>query len=210
MRPIVCMITAAIRGEPDAGPLLNRIDAAARTGVHVIQIRQPTMEAGALVRVVRSAVEVTRGTGARIVVNDRVDVALAAGAHGVHLKETSFDAARVRRVAPSGFVIGRSVHAWSDGTSTCADEALDYLLFGTVFESASKPGIEAAGLERLAAVCRSTAVPVLGVGGMTVARLADVADAGASGFAAIGLFADAPIEDMRTRVNEAVAAFDRH
>jgi len=125
------------------------------------------------------------------------------------LKETSIDAARVRSVAPRGFLIGRSVHARPDGTSTGADEALDYLLFGTVFESASKPGVEAAGLERLAAVCRSTAVPVLGVGGMTAARLGGAAEAGAAGFAAIGLFADAPIGELPTVVNDAIAAFDR-
>lgn len=66
---------------------------------------------------------------------------------------------------------------------------LDYLVFGTVFETASKPGREAAGLTALAETARRVPIPVLAVGGMTVPRLAEVRAAGAAGAAAISLFA---------------------
>jgi thiamine monophosphate synthase len=70
-----------------------------------------------------------------------------------------------------------------------ADGASDYLLFGTVFRSAGKPdGHPVAGLDALRAVCERSPLPVIAIGGITAARLAEIAAAGASGYAAIGMF----------------------
>ena len=208
MRPVMCMITAAVRCASEEAVLLDRISAAARAGVHLIQVRQPEMEAGALARLVRRVVEVARGTEARILVNDRADVALVAGAHGVQLRGISVAGTRVRAVAPPGFLIGRSVHAAEEGARAAVDEGLDYLLFGTVFETKSKPGAETAGPSGLAAACHAVTLPVLAVGGMTCPRLRSVAAAGAAGFAAIGLFADVSIDQIPDVVQQASAAFD--
>jgi thiamine monophosphate synthase len=65
------------------------------------------------------------------------------------------------------------------------------LIFGTVFPSTSKPGVAAAGLERLAVTVAAVPVPVLAIGGITRDRIPQVMSAGAAGIAAIGLFADA-------------------
>ena len=95
MRPIICMITASMGGTADEEQILiERVGAAARAGVHLIQIRQPRLEARALARLVEHSVRAAKGTAARILVNDRVDVALTAGAHGVHLRGDSVSAAR--------------------------------------------------------------------------------------------------------------------
>jgi thiamine-phosphate diphosphorylase len=166
------------------------------------------MDGGALSRLVRRAVEIVRCTNARILVNDRVDVALAAGAHGVHLRGASIAASRVRVVVPEGFVIGRSVHSPAEASRAALDGGLDFLLFGTVFDSASKPGVRAAGTMTLAATCQAVPLPVLGVGGMIPSRLHDVAVAGAAGFAAIGLFAETSPEQVPDLIHRANAAFD--
>jgi thiamine-phosphate pyrophosphorylase len=69
------------------------------------------------------------------------------------------------------------------------DGGADYLLFGTVFPSEGKPdGHPVAGLEALRQACARSPVPVLAIGGMNEARIAAIRDAGAAGFAAIGLF----------------------
>ena len=117
-------------------------------------------------------------------------------------------AARVRAIAPAGFVIGRSVHAAEEAVAVERDGSLDYLLFGTVFATDSKPGIPPAGVERLAAVCASASLPVLAIGGMTVSSLAMVARTGAAGFAAIGLFASAGVEALPQLLASARSAFD--
>lgn len=208
MRPVVSMITASAGGTTDDAPLVARVAAAARAGVHLIQIRQPDRDAGPLVRLVERAVAAVRGTPARVLVNDRVDVAIAAGAHGVHLRGDSMPAARVRTMVPTGFVIGRSVHSPDEAGSVTADGSIDYVLVGTIFSTASKPGATAAGLGMLAAACQSTNVPVLAVGGMQFERLTGVAEAGAAGVAAIGLFAEPSIDALKTIVERVVLAFD--
>jgi thiamine monophosphate synthase len=88
------------------------------------------------------------------------------------------------------------------------DGGLDYLIFGNVFASSSKPGRPAAGTAGLAGVAAATTLPVLAVGGVTPEHLADVAHAGAAGFAAIGLFSDAAPEAIAGIVARSRTAFD--
>jgi len=164
------------------------VAAAARDGVHLVQIRERDLDGGPLTRLVSACVAAVGGTRTRILVNDRLDVALAAGAHGVHLRADSFGASRVRDVAPARFLVGRSVHSGEAAIAAAREGGLDYLIFGTVFETASKPGRAAAGLAGLAAVSRATTLPVLAIGGVTPERIADVMASGASGVAAISMF----------------------
>ena len=136
------MITDRRRlGERAGAALIRRVAAAARAGMHLIQIRERDMSDGELLTLVMQAVEAVRGTRTRILVNDRVDVAMVAGAHGVHLRADSAPARRVRKVAPPSFLIGRSVHTRDEISQVCAEGDVDYLLFGTVFETASKPNL---------------------------------------------------------------------
>lgn len=209
MRPVICMITDRHRlgaGSDDA--LVERVAAAARAGVHLIQIRERDLDGRTLTRLVERCARAVRGTGARILVNDRVDVAIAGGAHGVHLRGDSVAAARVRAIAPEAFVVGRSVHTIDEARDAARDGGLDYLLFGTVFETPSKPGAAAVGTAMLAEVSGSTALPVLAVGGVILERVPELARAGAAGVAAIGLFADCSLEALQVIVRQASLAFD--
>lgn len=209
MYPVICMITDRLR--PGAGwdrALVDRVAAAARAGVHLIQIREHDLDGRGLTRLVERCVLAVRGTPARIVVNARLDVALAAGAHGVHLRADSVPAPRVRAIVSRRFVVGRSVHSRDEAQRAERAGGLDYLIFGTVFESLSKPGVDAAGPDALAAVASATTLPVLAVGGVAAERLGQVADAGAAGFAAIGLFANCPLEALQAVVAQAALAFD--
>ena len=160
----------------------------AAEGVHLVQVRERDLDGGPLTRLVTACVDAVRGTRARVVVNDRFDVALAAGAHGVHLRGDSFPASRIRAYAPRGFLIGRSVHSVSDAVLAAKGDAVDYLIYGTVFASGSKPNRPAAGLRELSAVASATRLPVLAIGGMTMGRIADVMRAGAAGVAGISMF----------------------
>jgi thiamine-phosphate pyrophosphorylase len=181
-------LATAVGHSAAEGPrlLVTLAGAAAAAGVDLVQVREPDLDARALVLLVRAVVAATRGHACRVVVNERVDVAIAAGADGVHLKASSMTAADARLVLPAGALVGRSVHA--------ADEArvagpVDYLLAGTVYPSGSKaPGAPTLGLDGLAAVCRAASAPVLAIGGLAAAHWPGVAAAGAVGLAGIGLF----------------------
>jgi len=215
VRPVISMITDRRRPPSPGGlrrgfapedALVERVGAAARAGVHLIQIREHDLDGRLLARLAERCLMAVEGTEARVLVNDRLDVALAAGAHGVHLRGDSAPASRLRAVVSRSFVIGRSIHAREE-TGPHA-EAIDYFVFGSVFETGSKPGAVAAGARMLGEVAGATTRPVLAVGGVTVERCAQVAHAGAAGFAAIGLFADCPIDALQVIVRAASAAFD--
>jgi thiamine-phosphate pyrophosphorylase len=203
------MITDRRRlGSDGEDRLAGRVGTAARAGVHLVQIRERELDGGPYLRLVARCVDAVRGTRARILVNDRVDVALAAGAHGVHLRADSVAASRVRGVVPPGFLIGRSVHSVAEALRAAADGGADYLMFGTVFPTASKPGQAAAGTTALAELVGATSLPVLAVGGVTVATAPEVARTGAAGVAAIALFAHGSDDDLHAAVAAVVTAFD--
>jgi thiamine-phosphate diphosphorylase len=172
---------------PDA--LIDRLAAAARSGVSVIQIRERDLPDRDLIALVRRVITAVQATPAVVLVNDRPDIAIAAGASGVHLRADSLPGSRVRAMAPSGFVIGRSVHDAAEIDAAVAERAYDYLLFGTVFPSAGKPdGHRTAGVDGLRAACRRSPVPVIAIGGVDAARLPLIEQSGAAGFAAVGMF----------------------
>ena len=209
MRAVLCMVTDRHRsGGEWPSEIPRRVAAAARAGVDLVQVREPDLDGGTLFTLVRDCVEAVAGTPARVVVNDRVDVALAAGAHGVHLRGDSFAASRVRAMSGRRFVIGRSVHSAEEAAAVAAQGGLDYLLFGTVFETASKAGRAAAGVDRLRAAAAATSLPVLAIGGMTRETIEPTATAGAAGIAAIGLFAGCQPEEMASLTMHVRLVFD--
>lgn len=206
MRPVICMITdgrLAVSGSQNA--LVERVSAAARAGVDLIQIREADVDDRVLAAAVSGCVRAVRGTRARVVVNDRLDVAVACRAHGVHLKSESYPAIRARAIAPAGFLIGRSVHSAAD---VIRAEGADYVIFGAVFMTSSKPGHAPAGLAALEETVRATPLPVLAVGGVTVEAAGAVARTGAAGVAAIGLFADHATAALLSVVQSLTRAFD--
>lgn len=160
---------------------------AAHAGVDLIHIREPRLHARDLCTLTSAVVAATRDTGARVVVSGRPDIALAARAHGVHLPARGAPTDRVRELSGRDWLIGRSSHAAHE---IAAETTADYLVFGTVFATASKPGVVGQGLGALARAAAQTTAPVLAIGGITVDRVRACREAGAAGVAAISLFVD--------------------
>lgn len=209
VHPVVCLITPSVSGDAsDDHALATRAGLAARAGVHLIHVRQPARDAHSLQRLVTRTLQSVSGTPTRVLVNERLDVALAAGAHGVHLRSESMSANRARAIAPPGFLIGRSVHSADEGERVAREGGLDYLLFGTVFTTPSKPRTVGVGTAALAAVCSRVSIPVMAVGGMEPQHLGSVRRSGAAGWAAIRLFADPVPEALSSVVSDACSAFD--
>ena len=206
----ICLVTDRRRLSPDADDsvaldrLVTLVGSAAHAGVDLVHIRERDLEARALVDLCARCLAAAAATTAKIVVNDRVDVALAAGADGVHLRSDSVDAATVRTLVPSGFLVGRSVHGAREAGDIARQGGVDYLIFGTVFSSPSKPdGPSSANVHELARACAAAPVPVLAIGGIDEVRAEAAAKAGAAGVAAIGLFippAGVPVDRHLERI----------
>jgi thiamine-phosphate pyrophosphorylase len=171
-------------GDPTRVLALGR--AAAAGGAWAFQIREPALGGRALARLVA----LLAAENLRVVVNDRVDVALAAGAFGVELGERSLPAARVRALVGERLAIGRSVHDAAGAVAASAAGA-DWLLFGQVFPTVSKPGLAPAGLAGLAGACRASTCPVLAIGGISAVNARAALASGARGVAVIGAVAAA-------------------
>lgn len=219
-RPVIAMVTDRRRyDEPDDEARIERLiedaERASRAGVELIQVRERGLNDRALLALAR---RIAAGAGplTRVLINRRADVAVAAAVGGVHLPADAPPASRVRAVLPRGAIIGRSVHRVEEAVDAERDGGCDYLTFGTVYASASKPaGHVAAGVEGLRAVCSAVQLPVLAIGGMQPGRAPEVAAAGAFGIAAIGLFVTPPgsggeraDERLRAAVASVRAGFD--
>jgi thiamine-phosphate diphosphorylase len=205
-RPLIVLVTDRRRLDGGTAALLRQADGAVQAGISILQIREPDLDGGPLERLVRDCLDIAQGSATRVVVNDRLDVALGSGAHGVHLRSDSVDPARGREIAPEEFVIGRSVHVEDQSRLSSLSQASDYFVFGTVFETGSKPGNPAAGVQALRRAVRGATAPVLAIGGVTVDRLSEIVRAGAAGFAAVGMFLDlAGPAFARKRVKDEIA-----
>ena len=182
---------------------LLKIEAAAAAGVDWIQIREKDLSGRQCGLLTREALQraakslASNAAPTRILVNDRLDVALSEGAGGVHLGENSLPLPEAKRLVKAQalnrhFLIGVSCHSL-DAARSAASGGADYLFFGPVFATPWKAAFGAPqGLERLAEVCRAVSIPVLAIGGITLANASACLAAGASGIAAIRLFQDAP------------------
>jgi thiamine-phosphate pyrophosphorylase len=126
---------------------------------------------------------------ATVLVDDRVDVAMLAGV-GVHLGEEDLPAEVARRLLAPGRPVGVSTHDRDAAFRAFADVACDYVAFGPVFESGTKPAAgRPRGVEALAEVARGKSKPLVAIGGITEERLDAVFDAGADSAAVIGALA---------------------
>jgi thiamine-phosphate diphosphorylase len=157
-------------------------------GVRLIQLRAKTLPTAVVVPLARRIASAARQAGALCLVNDRADVAVAAGAGGVHVGQEDLAPADVRLVAGTGLVVGLSTHSAAQLEAAFA-LPIDYVAVGPVFGTGTKDtGYAPVGLalvRHAAALAAPTGVPVVAIGGITLATAADVLAAGAAAVAVI-------------------------
>jgi thiamine-phosphate pyrophosphorylase len=161
-----------------AGSLAGLIPDLAPAGVDLVQLREKELEAGDLLRLGAEIAEACEGAGIPFVVNDRPDVAAILGA-GVHVGQNDMPVEHVRRFVPEG-IVGLSTHAEHEvDAAVSAPVTPDYIAAGPVFETPTKPGRPAAGLDLISYAAERVPLPWFAIGGIDEANLAQVMDAGA-------------------------------
>jgi thiamine-phosphate diphosphorylase len=133
---------------------------------------------------------IARETGARLFINDRADVALAVDADGVQVGARGLSPEDARRVIGPGRLLGVSVHA-GDEARAAVEAGADFVVAGTIWPTPSHPGRPGAGVGLIRAIA-ALGVPVIAIGGVTVARAVEARDAGAAGVAVLRGVWDAP------------------
>ena len=167
--------------------MLDVVAAALAAGAPAVQVRAKGASARELLELGRQLLPLARERGALLFVNDRLDVALALGADGVHLGPDDLPVAAARRAMPAGFLIGASTDD-PDVAPRLVAEGADYIGCGAVYATSTKPDAgDVIGLEGLDRVALAVDVPVIGIGGISVARSAEVATTAAAGVAVVGV-----------------------
>jgi thiamine-phosphate pyrophosphorylase len=164
------------------GDLAAFADAVLAAGVDIIQRRDKGIEAREELEHLAVLAEACRRHGRLLAVNDRADVAHAAGADVLHLGQGDLPVPAARAILGSSdeVIIGRSCHAESEVAAAASEPGADYFCTGPVWPTPTKPGRHAPGLDLVRyAAALGTSRPWFAIGGIDLANLDQVLDAGA-------------------------------
>jgi thiamine-phosphate pyrophosphorylase len=176
---------------PDSERMFDAAEQWVKAGVTLLQYRNKTADAGAMLAEARALSErlsrtrVSAPHGLKLIMNDRADLCLAAEFDGVHVGQDDLAPESVRKIVGNARWMGVSTHnaaqvAEADRTSA------DYIAIGPVFATGSKqnpdPVVGLAGVERARALTRK---PLVAIGGITRQNCRAVVDAGADAVAVI-------------------------
>ena len=185
-------LLAALRGlyaitpdEPDESRLLGMAASALAGGARVLQFRDKTTAAGRRQRLASAMQGLCRQYGACFIVNDDLALALQVDADGVHLGGADGDLAAARRALPPGRVLGASCYADVDRARAAVAAGADYVAFGAVCPSPTKPGAVRAPLDIFSRWHAESTVPACAIGGITLDTAPAIIAAGADLLAVI-------------------------
>ena len=162
--------------------------AALANGVDLVQLRDKELGDGELVETAQIFRRVADEHGALFVLNDRPDLVAACRADGVHVGQEDMPVAEVRRIVGRGKLIGLSTHS---PEQIAAAQGVDYISVGPVWQTPTKPGRAAVGLELVAEAARIAPAPFFAIGGIDEGNVNEVVAAGAARIAVVRAIRDA-------------------
>jgi thiamine-phosphate pyrophosphorylase len=173
-------------------------------GVDLLQLRAKGHSAGEIETFARALLPVTRDFGVPLIINDHPEVAAEVGSEGVHVGQDDEAVAKARALVGPDCLIGKSTHSLAQAVAA-ADEAADYIGFGPLYATGTKPDYVPIGLADIAAVHERVRVPIFCIGGVNVARLDEVLAAGARRVVVVSAFLQAPdgaaaVRELKKRI----------
>lgn len=154
-------------------------------GVEVIQLRAKGADEATIEALANRLVPLTESAGVPLIVNDFPQLVPAVGAQGAHVGQDDFSVADARWRAGRSLagevalpLIGKSTHSLAQAVAAAAEGA-DYIGFGPLFATPTKPGRPAIGLDEIRRVHEVVQIPIFCIGGIKLANLAEVIAAGA-------------------------------
>lgn len=203
----LCLVTD--RNLCGTRPLEEIVLESVRGGVTSVQLREKHLATRTFVATAAHLKALLAPFGIPLIINDRVDVALAVGANGVHVGQDDMPCETVRRLLGPTALIGLSVECWEDAMRA-QDQPVDYLGVSPIFATPTKTDTRGAwGLEGLARIRAFSRHPLVAIGGLNEANIAEVVRAGAEGIAVVSALCAAPdprqaAERLNHRIEEAI------
>ncbi|MBN8419348.1 MAG: thiamine phosphate synthase [Verrucomicrobia bacterium] len=156
-------------------------------GVDVLQLRAKKLTTQEIERLARLMLPITRSRGVPLVINDHLEVAAAIGSEGVHVGQDDDAVARARAVVGPSCFVGKSTHSLAQAVAAQAEGA-DYIGFGPLYATGTKPDYVPIGLNDIAEVHRRVTLPIFCIGGVNAGRLEEIITAGARRVVVVSAF----------------------
>jgi thiamine-phosphate pyrophosphorylase len=179
---------------PEGPDLERKVRLALEGGIALLQYRRKSRDHAQAAEIVRMA----REHGVPVIINDDLELVLELGADGVHLGRDDGDL-RAARAKLHGRILGASCYNDLALARAAVGAGADYIAFGSVFASPTKPGAVRAPLA-LFNDARALGVPLAAIGGITLANASQLIAAGADLLAVISDLFEAP--DIRARARD--------
>ncbi len=158
--------------------LFATVESALQGGLSLVQYRDKDSDDLTRLSNARTLRRLCHEYGALFIVNDRIDLALAVDADGVHLGQDDLPIELARQMLGSQRLIGRSTHS-ADDLYRAVQEGADYVGVGPVYETPTKAGRPAAGLEYVRHATEECPIPWFAIGGIDANNVHEVLSAGA-------------------------------
>ena len=147
-------------------------------GVDILQLRAKTRSIGEIAKVAHDLRKITGEHGVPLVINDHPEIARECGADGVHVGQDDLSVSVAREAAGADCFVGKSTHSVEQAVAA-ADEGADYIGFGPLFATPTKPDYAPIGVAEIREVHGRVSVPIFCIGGIKLDNLKEVVAAGA-------------------------------
>jgi thiamine-phosphate pyrophosphorylase len=173
------------RGLARGRTTLEIVQAAARGGVTVVQLREKECDTREFIEQALTLKEFLKTRGIPLIINDRVDVAQAAEADGVHLGQSDMPLKMAKKILGDSMIIGISAESLPDAVEAEKGGA-DYLGVSPIYATPTKTDTAPPlGLEGLREIRQAVKIPLVGIGGLSKENCAEVIRHGADGVAVV-------------------------
>lgn len=191
MRNRLSGLYAVTPDDDDTGRLSARIKAALVGGAALIQYRNKRAPAALRREQASALLALCRQHHAPLIINDHLDLALELDADGVHLGGDDGSVSKARAMLGPHKLIGASCYNVMQKALAAEREGADYIAFGSFFASGVKPDAVHAPLDLLVEAKRRVSLPIVAIGGITLANASRLIAAGADMVAVISALFDA-------------------
>ena len=176
----------------DTESLLTRVEAALVGGVAAVQYRDKSADVARRHEQASELVALCRRYKVPLIVNDDLRLADLTDADGVHLGRDDGSLREARIILGKGKFIGASCYQSLDLAHAAQAAGADYVAFGSFFASPTKPAAGRADTALLRAATQAIRIPIVAIGGITLANAPLLLDAGADCLAVLSALFDAP------------------
>lgn len=194
LRGLYAVTPAALSG----AALYRAAEAACGNGAVVLQYRNKSTDAARRRADADALRAITTVCGALFIINDDIELAKACGADGVHVGRDDGGPALARKALGRDALIGVSCYDDPALARAAARDGADYVAFGSMYASSTKPAAPPASISRFAEVA-DLGLPRCAIGGITLARAPELIAAGADLLAVVSDLFDAPDIAARAR-----------